>query len=171
MTMARRHPGSPFGSLASDLVTRSPRLFFQRRMNQRDFIGSSGAAAAGLLLSSRTTAAAVAAASGSRGQPHIPRWRGFNLPVLGGAQRGVALRESDFEWMAEWGFNFARLPLSYWAWTNRKDWMSIDERALAPVDQAIEYGRQHGVHINLCLHRIPGYCVNGRELCLGGSGA
>jgi endoglucanase len=25
-------------------------------------------------------------------------------------------------------------------------------------------GRQHGVHVNLCLHRIPGYCVNGREL-------
>jgi endoglucanase len=133
-------------------------------MNRRDFIGSSATAAAGLLLSSRTMTAAAAAAPGSSGQPRISRWRGFNLPVLAGGQHGVALRESDFEWMAEWGFDFARLPLSYWAWTNRKDWMSIDERALAPVDQAIEYGRQHGVHINLCLHRIPGYCVNGREL-------
>lgn len=132
-------------------------------MNRRDFIGSS-AAAAGLLLSPRTTAAAAATAPRSNGQPRIPRWRGFNLPVLAADQHGVALRESDFEWMAEWGFDFARLPLSYWAWTNRKDWMSIDERSLAPVDQAVEFGRQHGVHINLCLHRIPGYCVNGREL-------
>jgi len=132
-------------------------------MNRRDFIGSSATAAAGLLLSSHTMAA-VTAAPGSSGQPSIPRWRGFNLPGWGGHASATAPGESDFEWMAEWGFDFARLPLSYWAWTNRKDWMSIDERALAPVDQAIEYGRQHGVHINLCLHRIPGYCVNGREL-------
>ena len=108
--------------------------------------------------------AAAAATPELSGQPRIPRRRGFNLPVLAPNQRGVVLSESDFEWMAEWGFDFARLPLSYWAWTNRKDWMSIDERALAPVDQAIEYGRQHGIHVNLCLHRIPGYCVNGREL-------
>jgi endoglucanase len=133
-------------------------------MNRRDFLGLSSAATAGLLLSSRPMAAAAATAPGSGGQPRIPRWRGFNLPVLAADQHGVALRESDFEWMAAWGFDFARLPLSYWAWTNRQDWMNIDERALAPVDQAIEYGRQHGVHINLCLHRIPGYCVNGREL-------
>jgi endoglucanase len=132
-------------------------------MNRRDFIGSSVTAAAGLVLSSRAIAAAASAPESS-GQPHLPRRRGFNLPVQAPNQRGLALRESDFEWMAGWGFDFARLPLSYWAWTNRKDWMSIDERALAPVDQAIEYSRQHGVHINLCLHRIPGYCVNGREL-------
>jgi endoglucanase len=42
--------------------------------------------------------------------------------------------------------------------------MQIDEDALKPLDQAIAFGRQHGIHINLNLHRIPGYCVNGREL-------
>jgi endoglucanase len=35
---------------------------------------------------------------------------------------------------------------------------------LKPVDRAIDLGKQYGIHINLCLHRIPGYCVNGREL-------
>jgi endoglucanase len=31
------------------------------------------------------------------------------------------------------------------------------------VDEAIEFGRQHRIHINLNFHRIPGYCVTGRE--------
>jgi endoglucanase len=35
---------------------------------------------------------------------------------------------------------------------------------LRPLDRAIELGHRYGIHINLCLHRIPGYCVNGREL-------
>jgi endoglucanase len=129
-------------------------------MNRRDFIGMSTAAAAGLLLSSSASRGATPAPAG---QPRIPRRRGFNLPGTRGP-RALAYAESDFEWIAGWGFDFARLPLSYWAWSSRKDWMRIDEAALKPVDQAIEYGRRYGVHINVCLHRIPGYCVNGREL-------
>jgi len=124
----------------------------------------SAAATAGLLLSSRTAAETATAALQPAGQPRIPRWRGFNLPALAGGQRGAAFRESDFEWMAGWGFDFARLPLSYWIWSDRRDWKKIDEHALAPIDQAIEYGRQHGIHINLNFHRLPGYCVNQREL-------
>jgi endoglucanase len=30
---------------------------------------------------------------------------------------------------------------------------------LAQVDQAVALGKKHGVHINLNLHRAPGYCV------------
>jgi len=99
-----------------------------------------------------------------RPQVRIPRWRGFNLTALTGGQRGRTFPEADFEWMAKWGFDFARLPLSYWAWSSPHDWMKIDPEAIAPVDQAIEFGRRYGIHINLNLHRIPGYCVNGREL-------
>jgi endoglucanase len=36
----------------------------------------------------------------------------------------------------------------------------MDEAQLKHVDQAITLGRRHGVHINLNLHRAPGYCVN-----------
>jgi len=129
-------------------------------MNRREFIGVSAAAAAGALLPASGAAQAPAAA---RPQPRIPRWRGFNLSGWSRGARVMAFEETDFEWMAEWGFNFARLPLSYWAWSDPKDWMKIDGDALRPVDQAIEMGRRHGVYINLCLHRIPGYCVNGRE--------
>lgn len=96
-------------------------------------------------------------------QPVIPRWRGFNLTELTGGQRGRRFVERDFEWMAGWGLDFARLPMSYWTWAAKEDWLKIDEREFAAVDEAIEWGRQYGIHVNLNLHRIPGYCVNNRE--------
>lgn len=97
-------------------------------------------------------------------QPVIPRWRGFNLTEMAEGRRGTAFREADFIWMAEWGFDFVRLPLSYWCWSDRNDWFYIVEEELEPVDRAIEWGRRFGLHINLNLHRIPGYCVNGGDL-------
>ncbi len=94
----------------------------------------------------------------------IPRWRGFNLTELIEGKRGQAFREQDLQWMAEWGFDFARLPCNYWTWSEREDWMTIDETALKPVDDVIELGAKPGIHLNLNLHRIPGYCVNQCEL-------
>jgi endoglucanase len=129
-------------------------------MTRREFIGASAAAAAGALL---PRGAAAQASPAPRPQPRIPRWRGFNLTELAGGWHGRPYRESDFKWMADWGFDFARLPLSYWAWSSPKDWMTINPDALKPIDQAVEFGRQHGIHVSLGFHRIPGYCVNGRE--------
>lgn len=40
----------------------------------------------------------------------------------------------------------------------------IGEEPLKKIDQAIDLGRQHGIHMNLNFPRIPGYCINGREL-------
>ncbi|HET7535665.1 MAG TPA: cellulase family glycosylhydrolase [Candidatus Didemnitutus sp.] len=132
-------------------------------MTRRDFLGTTAAAATGLLLSPALRAGTEPSAAPRLGLL-IPRWRGFNLTELTGGQRGHAFHESDFQWMAEWGFNFARLPMSYWAWSDPKDWLKIDEAALKPVDDAIELGRKYGIHLNLNFHRIPGYCVNRREL-------
>ena len=131
-------------------------------MDRREFISLAATATAGLLL--LPPSARGAETPQPVAQPRIPRRRGFNLTGLAGGPRARKIPESDFEWMAKWGFDFARLPLSYWVWSSRTDWMHIDEKALKPVDQAVEFGRQHGIHINLNLHRIPGYCVNGREL-------
>jgi endoglucanase len=129
-------------------------------MTRRKFLGVSAGAAAGTLLLGPGYAGTAA---GPRPQPRIPRWRGFNLTAMAGGRGGREFRESDFEWMAEWGFDFARLPLSYWAWSSPNDWMTINSDALKPIDRAVELGRQHGIHISLGFHRIPGYCVNGRE--------
>jgi len=98
----------------------------------------------------------------------IPRWRGFNLQGRfaspGHPYDGPAFEEQDFATMADWGFDFARLPLAYWSWGSRDDWSVIREEPLKQIDRAVELGRQHGIHVNINFHRIPGYCINGREL-------
>ena len=97
----------------------------------------------------------------------IPRWRGFNLQGRfgwpGHPYDGPAFEEFDFETMAEWGFDFARLPLNYWTWGSREDWTQLREEPLKQIDRAVELGRKHRVHVNINFHRVPGYCVNGRE--------
>lgn len=128
-------------------------------MTRRTFIGSSAAAAA-LAASPRS----LARPAGAVAQPQIPRWKGFNIQGGSRGARALSFRESDFEWMAQWGFTFARLPVAYWSWSDPKDWMRIDEAALKPLDAALDMASRHGIYVNLCLHRIPGYCVNGREL-------
>jgi endoglucanase len=92
----------------------------------------------------------------------LPRWRGFNLLEKFIKQRdgNPPFRESDFEWIAELGFNFVRLPMSYLCWSDPADWLKLREEELKHIDQAVEFGRKHGVHVNLNFHRAPGYCVN-----------
>jgi len=135
--------------------------------NRRHFLGALASTSAALVLTSAGEKASPM--DQSRFNPrHIPRWRGFNLQgrfaMPGQPYSGPAFDEFDFSTMAEWGFDFARLPLSYWAWGNKDDWRSIREGPLKEIDRAIELGRQYKVHVNLNFHRIPGYCINEREL-------
>ncbi len=131
-------------------------------MKRRDFLGTTAAAAA--LLALPGCAALPAAARARHRQPSIPRWRGFNLTELTGGSRDNHFAETDFAWIKEFGFDFVRIPLSYWAWSSPEHPLDIDEMALRRVDEAVEYGDKYGLHVNLNFHRIPGYCVNGREL-------
>ena len=97
---------------------------------------------------------------------HISRYRGFNIQWerRAGDNTKPAFEESDFAMMQEWGFNFARLPLSYWIWGKPTDWTYINDEPLAEIDRALDLGKEHAVHVNLNFHRLPGYCINGREL-------
>lgn len=94
----------------------------------------------------------------------IPRWRGFNLQAELGYPGHPAFQEFDFASMREWGFDFARLPLSYWMWGSPEDWKVVREEPLKQIDRAVEFGKQYGIHVNINFHRIPGYCINQREL-------
>lgn len=99
------------------------------------------------------------AGAGQDGRP-TERWRGFNL--LGmfidhGQQPGF--EEEDFRMIRDLGFNFVRIPMDYRFWIKDKDWDQIDESKLAPVDQAVAYGKKYGLHVHLCFHRAPGYTV------------
>jgi len=46
-----------------------------------------------------------------------PRWRGFNLLHSFTAKSDCDPQEDDFRWIADWGFDFVRLPMSYRLWT------------------------------------------------------
>lgn len=123
-------------------------------MKRRTFLQTAAAFAGGAILSSDAqTADQISAAK-------LPRWRGFNLMEKFTLRHNAPYVERDFEWMADWGFDFARLPTDYRCWTDAQDPKKLDESILKHFDQAIEYGKQYGVHINLNLHRGPGYCVN-----------
>ncbi len=90
----------------------------------------------------------------------IPLWRGFNLLNKFNPNNQSLFDEQDFEIMAEWGFNFVRLPLSYWSWSSEDDWYRIDENRMKEIDQAVEFGKQYNLHVNINFHRLPGYCIN-----------
>lgn len=136
-------------------------------MNRRGFLrtGMVGAAAVGL---GGVGCGMPAAAPGTLPAPtarKLPRWRGFNLLAKFVADENGSnppYAESEFAWMARHGFNFARLPMSYRCWStgDPSTWLEMKETALEDVDAAVELGRRYGVHLNLNLHRAPGYCVN-----------
>lgn len=91
----------------------------------------------------------------------LPRWRGFNLiEKFQATQQKSEFRESDFDLIAGWGFNFVRLPMDYRCWAKPESPRRIDADVFKEIDQAIEFGFQRKIHINLNLHRVPGYCVN-----------
>jgi endoglucanase len=118
--------------------------------------------------SKNISASAMKAGDADITAAHIPRWRGFNLqgrfPWPGHPYGGPAFDEFDFATLVDWGFDFGRLPLSYWVWGSRDDWTLIREEPLKQIDHAVDLGKQYGVHININFHRIPGYCINQREL-------
>jgi endoglucanase len=103
----------------------------------------------------------------------LPVWRGFNLqekfthkpdewlsiaPEWG--FKNEPFRESDFAIIRELGFNFVRLPMSYKCWCDEDDWYSLQEKHLKEIDQAVDYGRQYGLHVCINFHRSPGYTIN-----------
>jgi len=77
----------------------------------------------------------------------------------GGSERDSRFNEDDFKLIADWGFNFVRLPMDYRIWIKGKDWNAIDESVIKQIDQAVEYGIKHAIHVCLNLHRAPGYSV------------
>jgi len=125
-------------------------------LTRRNFLKT--AAPAGVALAGASRAAAMPA------NP-LPRWRGFNLP---GPPEKVP--EDDFRMIRDLGFDWVRLPESYWNYLdcdalqtgrlNPRDATRIKESAVAQIDRLIELGRKYSIHVNLALHRGPGFCIS-----------
>lgn len=127
-------------------------------MNRRQFLKTTATVFAAASVSALPVTAATPAPTAAR----LPRWHGFNLTEKCVARRegNPPFADSDFALLAEWGFDFARLPTSYLCWSSQDEPLKLRETELKHLDQAVESGRKHGVHVNLNLHRAPGYCVN-----------
>lgn len=133
-------------------------------LSRRTFIAQSTAALGGAAVW-----AGPAANPGNAPRPlpeptpaRLPRWRGFNLleKFTQRKEGNPPFSEQDFKWIADWGFNFVRLPMSYLCWTEPGDWRKLRDDELKHIDEAVEFGKRYGVHVNLNFHRAPGYCVN-----------
>lgn len=125
-------------------------------MDRREFLKISAGAAAYGMIGSLIAKKGATEMNSSR----LPRWCGFNLLEKFTERHNSPFKESDFEWIAEFGFDFARLPLSYRCWVETDDWMKLKENVLKEIDQAVEFGQKYKVHVNINFHRAPGYCVN-----------
>jgi endoglucanase len=90
----------------------------------------------------------------------LPRWRGFNLLEKFTLDRNQPFREEDFDIIAEWGFDFVRLPMDYRCWTDPNNPKQLKEAVLKEIDQAVQFGRSRRIHVCINFHRAPGYCVN-----------
>ena len=87
------------------------------------------------------------------GRPKV-RWRGVNLLDMLSVDynRDGRFKKEDFEILKDFGFNFARLPLDY-----RYFVAANGEFDFAKLDEALKFGRDNGIHVQVCLHRIPGH--------------
>jgi endoglucanase len=131
------------------------------RPSRRLFLSGSAAAAAGFCFPVGDQRAGEIQEERKLPEPsaaRLPRWRGFNLLEKFNG-RNERFRKADFEWIAELGFNFVRLPLDYRLWTDPADWTRIREEPLREIDEAVKLGETCGIHVDLNFHRAPGYTV------------
>ena len=86
-------------------------------MKRRDFLKST-AVGAGMMGTSRWMDLSAFDAYSVK-QNKLPRWRGFNILDFFTPERysadakRMAATEQDFKWMADWGFDFVRIPIAY----------------------------------------------------------
>ncbi len=130
----------------------------------------------------RTAAAATAMAlapdfafkgTPSRKENPLPRWKGFNLldfftPQPPSDRNFYRTTNEDLKWMADWGFDFIRIPIAYPRYLkfdrskdiSKEEMTNFDEKVLGQLDQLVFAAHKYNLHVSLNLHRGPGYCIN-----------
>ncbi len=136
-------------------------------MRRRTFIKTSGMVTAGVGLAANVSAGNLF----NQNNNPLPRWKGFNLLDYFNAQVRDNLpvtTDDDLKWMADWGFNFVRLPMAYPRYVKfdpSKDItpegvLNFDEQKVDEIEALVERANKYGLHMSLNLHRAPGFCVN-----------
>ena len=138
------------------------------KLNRREFIRKSGLAASVIMLANDLAIPAVDAAK----KNSLPQWRGFNILDFLSTEDyfypRIPAQADHFHWMADWGFDFIRLPIYYPYYLKfdrsknitPEEVYQIDEAAVERIDKVVSMAHQYNIHVCLNLHRAPGYCVN-----------
>jgi len=79
-------------------------------------------------------------------------------------QKPEPVDEKALDFLAEFGFNFVRIPLDYRFWTRDFDYFHPDESIFASIDHYLQACRSRSIHLSLNLHRAPGFCTNRNNL-------
>lgn len=134
-------------------------------MKRRDMIRQSGvlALSVGLVKWSATESVVT-------NKNELPCWKGFNLLDFfhPDPQIGKKTTEDHLRWIADWGFDFVRIPMAYPRYVDfdrqkditPDDVYKIQERYTQQVVDLVDKANYFGVHVSLNLHRAPGFCVN-----------
>ena len=108
----------------------------------------------------------------------LPRWRGFNLIWMHSLQRAgrstaehrALFDERQLEWITGWGFDHVRFGTGYWDLLDpalllggdagpvvrTQDVNRVDPRRLDLVAEGVDLLLKHGLHVDLCMFRLPG---------------
>jgi len=137
-------------------------------MKRSTFIKNTAAVAGGVVLANSSSAFSNFLTV----QNKLPRWRGFNLldyfsPNKADTSRGFT-SEEELKWMADWGFDFVRLPMAYPRYVKfdpsknirPDDVLNFDEKAVDKIEELVDRANKYNIHVSLNLHRAPGFCVN-----------
>ena len=99
----------------------------------------------------------------------LPAWKGFNLLDFfsHNPKQGRPTKPEYLNWIADWGFDFVRVPISYPSYLSidrtrpirTDEVLNFDESRLEKVDQLVEQSLKQGLHVSLNLHRAPGFCI------------
>lgn len=135
---------------------------------RRTFLKQSSSLVAGSLIASEWAHAAI---NKKPIKNPIPRWKGFNLLDFFSSDPSKArpaTQEIYFQWMADWGFDFVRVPMAYPSYLkfdrsqpiSTKRVRKFDKRAVEKVEELVYLAHKYNLHVSLNLHRAPGFCVN-----------
>jgi endoglucanase len=141
----------------------------KNKINRRVFIKNTALSATALTLTGKI------AFAGKLTPPKniLPRWKGFNLldyfsPSKPEKNNPYRTTEEDFKWMADWGFDFVRIPMAYPSYLlfdrskdiTKEEVYKTDPQVLDEIEKLVLLANKYGLHVNLNLHRAPGYCIN-----------
>ena len=143
-------------------------------MKRREFIKKTALGAGAIAIN--TNYKSLALQNYKLNENKLPKWRGSNILDFFSPDRYVAdpmkfaATEQDFKWMADWGFDFVRIPIAYPTYIqyepsvgrniNPDETVLFREEAVEAIEKVVYSANKYNLHVSLNLHRAPGFCIN-----------